>query len=253
MDHVIGFVSQKGGVGKSTLARAVAREFHENDFKVKLADMDVQQVTTVKWHARRLNEGLDPVGSVECFRSVKEAFAGVGDAELLVIDGAGRASKSTAELAQRSDLIVQPSAPSLDDLEPAVMLFHELAKAGIPRTKLYFALTGVATEKEEEMAREYLQMANYQVFDGSLQFKASYRAALNNGRTITETTHQSLNRRAEILLRSIIHTLLGEGEVKEEDNSYLIDNGKLIDNSKPVDTSNPIDTSNPEPQRQLEL
>jgi Mrp family chromosome partitioning ATPase len=41
----IGLISQKGGVGKSTLSRALAREAASNGLKVKLADLDTQQGT----------------------------------------------------------------------------------------------------------------------------------------------------------------------------------------------------------------
>lgn len=241
MDYVISFVSQKGGVGKSTLARAIAREFHANGFKVKLADMDVQQVTTVNWHARRLNAGLPSVGSVECFRSFDDALAGSADADVLIIDGAGRASKATAEIAANSDLIIQPSSPGIDDLSPAVLLFHELIKREIPRSKLRFALTFVGTAREEEMAREYIQAAGYGVLDGSVEFRPSYRAALTAGRTITETSHKSINVKADKLLQSIIDTLQGSSNVvdsshpddgsKVEDSSYLDDGSHQSDNS----------------------
>ena len=40
---IIGLISQKGGVGKSTLARAVAREYVMNEWAVMVADMDQEQ------------------------------------------------------------------------------------------------------------------------------------------------------------------------------------------------------------------
>jgi chromosome partitioning protein len=40
MSHIIGFISQKGGVGKSTLARLVAREYASGGWNVKIADLD---------------------------------------------------------------------------------------------------------------------------------------------------------------------------------------------------------------------
>ncbi len=39
MAIIIGAVSQKGGVGKSTIARLVAREFAAQDWAVKIADL----------------------------------------------------------------------------------------------------------------------------------------------------------------------------------------------------------------------
>jgi len=43
---IIAFISQKGGVGKSTLARALAVEASKQKFNVLLADCDPQQATS---------------------------------------------------------------------------------------------------------------------------------------------------------------------------------------------------------------
>ena len=43
---IIAFVSQKGGVGKSTLARAVVIEACKQKIKTLLADCDSQQTTS---------------------------------------------------------------------------------------------------------------------------------------------------------------------------------------------------------------
>ena len=42
MSYIIGMVSQKGGAGKSTLARLFARELAKDGFSVKIADLDTQ-------------------------------------------------------------------------------------------------------------------------------------------------------------------------------------------------------------------
>ena len=236
MDYVVAFISQKGGVGKSTLSRALAREFHVNGFSVKLADMDVQQATTVNWHVRRLNAGMDPIGSVECFRTFTDAQASAVNEDALVIDAAGRASEASAEIAREADLVIQPSSPSLDDLQPGILLFHELIKQGIPMQKLRFALTMVSTEREEEMGREYIQQAGYKVLNGSLEFKTSNRSALTAGKTVTETLHKGVNTKADKLLQSIFTTLQDlvppneelEPETEpaasqQQDSSYLVE------------------------------
>ena len=46
MALVIGVVSQKGGVGKSTCARLIAREYAYAGWDVKIADLDVSQGTS---------------------------------------------------------------------------------------------------------------------------------------------------------------------------------------------------------------
>jgi chromosome partitioning protein len=46
MATVIAFISQKGGVGKSTLSRALATEASKEKMKVLLADCDPQQGTS---------------------------------------------------------------------------------------------------------------------------------------------------------------------------------------------------------------
>lgn len=43
---IVAFISQKGGVGKSTLARALAVEASHKKNKVLLADCDSQQATS---------------------------------------------------------------------------------------------------------------------------------------------------------------------------------------------------------------
>jgi chromosome partitioning protein len=46
MTTIIAFISQKGGVGKSTLARALAQAASQQKLKVLLADCDPQQTTS---------------------------------------------------------------------------------------------------------------------------------------------------------------------------------------------------------------
>jgi ABC-type cobalamin/Fe3+-siderophores transport system ATPase subunit len=75
MATIIALVSQKGGVGKSTLARALAREAAVSGLKVKLADLDTQQGTSTNWHRRRLDAGAEPEFSVESFKTAAQAYA----------------------------------------------------------------------------------------------------------------------------------------------------------------------------------
>ena len=156
MTTIIAFVSQKGGVGKSTLARALAREAVAGGLKTKIADLDTQQGTSVDWHRTRLHAGIEPVVSAEAYAMAGQALNAAEHFDLLIIDGPARTSKGTLDIARVADLVVQPTGASVDDLRPAVREFHALVKEGIPRDKLIFALNRIGTANEEAEARAYV-------------------------------------------------------------------------------------------------
>lgn len=207
MGKIVSFVSQKGGVGKSTLARSLAREVSTNELTVKIADLDPRQGTTFKWYQRRLKKGHDPIGLVESFKTVKKAMMSQIEYDLLIIDGPPHASQETLEMATIADLIVQPSGACLDDLEPGVLLFHELVKAHIPQDKLCFALCRVGSASEERDCRDYIKQAGYKILDGCLYEKIGYRKAQDGGLSITETSYKGLNKKADVLIQSLFDTL----------------------------------------------
>jgi chromosome partitioning protein len=204
MGAIIGFVSQKGGVGKSTLARGIGREAAVGGLSVKIADLDVQQGTSVNWYRRRLEAGIEPIFSVESFKTAAQALKLASQFDYLIIDGPARASAATLEIARAASLIVQPTGSSVDDLEPAVLTFHELVRDGISRDILVFALSRVGTDAEEIEARAYIKQAGYTVLDGSIQERPAYRQASNVGLSITETRYPQLNKRADALIQAMV-------------------------------------------------
>ena len=137
-------------------------------------------------------------------RTAKQAIAQAPNYDLFILDGPARTSAGTLDIAQAADLIVQPTGASLDDLEPAILVFHELVQAGIAREKLAFAMCRVGTEAEERECRAYIAQARYQVLAGCLYERPAYRQAQNLGQAITETRHSTLNTKAENLIQSLI-------------------------------------------------
>jgi chromosome partitioning protein len=209
MGAIIGFVSQKGGVGKSTLARGLGREAAAAGLTVKIADLDVQQGTSVNWYRRRLAGGIDPVFSVESFKTAAQALKLAPQFDYLIIDGPARASTATLDIAKAATLIVQPTGSSVDDLEPAVNTFHELVREGIPNERLAFALARVGTDAEETEARAYIAKAGYTALSGSVQERPAYRQASNAGLSITETRYAQLNARADALIQAMVDRIDG--------------------------------------------
>ncbi|WP_312283900.1 ParA family protein [Candidatus Igneacidithiobacillus taiwanensis] len=211
MAAVVAFVSQKGGVGKSTLSRALAREAAAGGLRVKVADLDTQQGTSVDWHRHRLNAGIEPMVSVEAFATAEQALGVAKDFDLLILDGPARTSRATLEIARAANIVVQPTGASLDDLRPAVREFHALVKAGVPSARLAFALNRIGTPAEEAETRAYLAEAGYVVLDGCLLERPAYRQAQNTGHAITETRYAVLNERADTLIQSIIDRMTNNG------------------------------------------
>jgi len=205
MAVMIGMVSQKGGVGKSTLSRLVAREYANAGWKVKIADLDISQGTSTDWKQRREQNALQPEVAVEPFRTVDQAVRVASLYDLLVFDGPPHSMAGTKEIARVSDVVVLPSGLSLDDLKPMVLLAHELSESGIEPNKIAFALCRVGDrENEISEARSYIRKAGYTVLNGEIPERTAYRRASDEGRALSETPHPTLRVRAEQLAQSII-------------------------------------------------
>jgi chromosome partitioning protein len=204
MPLIVSLVSQKGGVGKSTLGRALAVALKTGGMEVLLADLDPQQSTSLEWAKLREAAGLKPIIPVRLLRTADDAIIAGQRADVLVVDSPARASAGTLELATQSDLVVQPSGCGLDDLRPAVLLFHELLAAGISRERLVVALSRTAGAAEEGAARRYLQKATYEALSTSLEERLVYRETMNRGGSVLETPDKRLNERAQAIVDEII-------------------------------------------------
>ena len=205
MAAVIAFISQKGGVGKSTLARALAAVCAQAGLEVVLADLDPRQQTLIQWQKARTAQRVSPRLSVEPFDNAAEAVGRAKACDLLILDTPGGVNDDTLAVARTAHLIVQPTGPSLDDLHPTVLLFHELVAAGIPKSNLVAALCRVLNgEEEEAAARAYLAEAGYEVLEGSIPESLTYRVAHNRGRSLTETNEQAFNERADALIEALL-------------------------------------------------
>ena len=79
MPVVVSFVSQKGGVGKSTLARALAILAAESRVSVLVADLDAQQNTVMRWHEVRISRGMKPKIVAQEFNNIDEALQDADD------------------------------------------------------------------------------------------------------------------------------------------------------------------------------
>ena len=71
---VVGVVSQKGGVGKSTLCQLIAREAAVGGKHAKILDLDAKQMSSTDWVRARLERDLEPVIEAEPTKNIGKAL-----------------------------------------------------------------------------------------------------------------------------------------------------------------------------------
>ena len=205
MTYKIAMVAQKGGVGKSTLARIIAVEAVKGGLQAKIADLDTQQSTSVNWAARRAENSIEPQIRAEPFKSVDTALKDSQNFDLYIFDGAPHSSVETRQACLASDMVIIPTSEGLDDLQPSVVLANNLLKEGIPANKIAFALC-ITSDSAREIsgARDYLNQTPYKVLAGEIPFRSAFKTAMDQGKAITETSFPTLRKRADAMAQNII-------------------------------------------------
>src|SRR5262245_13300738 len=108
MAVTVAFISQKGGVGKSTLARALAAGAAHGGLKGLLSALDARQQTALQWHRARTKDRTVPRIQVGAFASLDAALEAGARSDLIIVDAAVGVDHTTLSLARRVDLVVQP-------------------------------------------------------------------------------------------------------------------------------------------------
>lgn len=203
---IISFLNQKGGVGKSTLARATAVEFVKNKWDVIVADMDASQRTISNWAEKRKVNGILPAIETGVYREAKTALKMEAACHLLIIDGAAYADTHTKSVAEKSDLIVIPTGVTEDDLRASLMLAQELVTQGIEKERILFVVIKVPDngDREAVATRKSIQQWGFKVATGWIPFRTSYGKAMDSGYTLIETRHATLNSKSDGIIQSII-------------------------------------------------
>lgn len=219
---IISCLSQKGGSGKTTLARGIAVEFVKNGWDVHVVDTDLQQLTLHTWAGRRDAVGIEPSIDVASYRTPNSALRATARCDLLIVDGAPSASQDTAYFASQSDLIIIPCKSTDDDFIPALGLAQELTvKKGIDRQKILFVITQVPDNGENKAKKrvEELKGWGFDVAPTWMLFQQSFGDAMDAGYCMTETRYNTLNERAGAIIQYIGEKAAALATIQEEDHA----------------------------------
>jgi chromosome partitioning protein len=202
-DLIIACLSQKGGVGKSTLARLVARTYATSGWTVKICDFNTTQLTSQKWSRIRKNAGITPAIEAEAYLSPtrlrRENF------NLVVADGRPDSDQSSLEIARVSDLVILPTGLALDDLEPQLAFAKELVSKDVDAGRILFVLNKTDDSQTAlREARAYLE--GFAVARQDIVARNSYQRAQNHGQALSEVADYvgTLAERADLLAAEIV-------------------------------------------------
>ncbi len=205
---IIAVLQQKGGVTKSTLARAIATEAARAGLDTLLADLNPQQQTSYLWSVARDEAGHQPRVDATVYHRADKLLREGANRQLVVVDGGPHASQQSLEIARESRLVVIPTGVTTDDLREALKLGSEFVSAGVPRDRLFYVLSRVpASDREIEGARANIEAFGFKCAAGHIPLSTGYGSAMDAGLAITETRFKGLNEKSSAVIQQIFDLL----------------------------------------------
>mgnify|MGYP000075922450 FL=1 len=191
--RIASFVGQKGGGGKSTLARVLAVAAARQQHKVMIGDFDLEQLTCVEWSAMRMRNGIEPEIEARAFKSLKKLRSTVVGYDLVVVDTRGLADVMTQEVSQESDIVFLPSGTSMDDLRPTLALARKLSKTRSVGNKIVIILSKTGrSERLIEQAEATIFDAGFDMLNAVWPERDGFQSDLDWGRAGSESSNPHL-------------------------------------------------------------
>jgi chromosome partitioning protein len=182
--HIVSFVTQKGGTGKSSLAISLAVAASESGLKVIVLDIDPQG-TTGEWYKRRTGEA--PAVQSISWANLSSRLYRLGQQgyDLAIVDTPGADSHGAAEAMKEAHFCLLPVRPSVADIEASKPTVRYLNEHNKP---FAFVLnqcpTGGRTSRTSN-ARMALQLLG-SLCDPTLAHRSDHVDALASGLGVTE-------------------------------------------------------------------
>lgn len=180
----IAVISEKGGVGKTTISLDLAVAAARKGSLAAVLDVD-PQATASRWTDRRHDETpwVVPTHAVRLGAAVKQAAAqGV---QFLVIDTPPHSSTEALEAARHAEIVLVPVEPHIFSLETISKAADLLRLAGNPPA--YFLVNKAPTQGGESAAAvAFITEQGFLACPVVLHLRAAHRHAANVGQVAAE-------------------------------------------------------------------
>ncbi|WP_437185253.1 ParA family partition ATPase [Planctomicrobium sp. SH668] len=186
---IIGFLNQKGGVGKTTLAVHVADALSRRKQKVLLVDADPQG-SALDWAAARHGEPLFPVAGLPKASIHKELPPLAKGYDTVIIDGPPRVYDVARSAIMASDLILIPVQPSPYDVWAAKEIVDMLQEATVFKPALKSAFVINRKIVNTALGRDVIEaLAEYPipVLETAICQRVALAESAAQGQTVFET------------------------------------------------------------------
>jgi chromosome partitioning protein len=181
---IIAFISQKGGVGKTTLAIHLAVAFAADGLNVAVLDLD-PQASAAEWKDFREQEmpGVIAIPSSRLPKVLKE-LEGTG-ANIVILDTAPHSEGTALDAARAADLILVPCQPSIMDLR-AMRKTTDLLKH--IKKPIYAVLNGVSVQGSAALGTEKAIAAEFKIETCPIRMgdRVAYSRCLISGHSAQE-------------------------------------------------------------------
>lgn len=188
---IVALAGQKGGVGKSTIAIALAAEAFARGRSVLLVDADPQGTARV-WsevaaEAGRRTPTTVAMGATMHKPGQLERVAAGHD--LVIIDCPGKLGEIQRSALMVADLVALPCGPSASDTWALAASLELVNEAKTMRPQMRAAI--IITRKQARtalgrVAREALEATGLDVLRTELGYRVAYQEALATGQGVTE-------------------------------------------------------------------
>lgn len=186
--QIIAIAMQKGGVGKSTLARSLAVAATRDGLSVLIVDMDAQQSVS-QWAERRDADMPVVVFSTEN-ELPKRLDQAKGAADLVIIDTPPARSTEAPAAVEAADLVLIPTTPDVEPLEQMPRTLRLCRGFSRP----VYAVVNMANPTgpaEVVQTREVIEAMGAQAAPVVLHRRKAHRDASASGLTVQESEPDS--------------------------------------------------------------